>query len=92
MYGLAYANFVDFIRDRDTFDGGSGSATVLLAALAILIAIVIQLFVVQWLWNNVLTRVTTIAKPIPSLLHVLGLLILIVLIHPGSGGGSASTI
>jgi hypothetical protein len=85
MYGLAYSSFVDFIRrDHDNFDGGSASSgTVLFALLAILLLIVVQLFVVQWLWNNVLVRVTSIARPIPSLLHVLGLLILIALVHPG---------
>jgi len=85
MYGLAYSNFVDFIRrGNDSFDSGSPSTgSIVIASLAILLLIVIQLFIVQWLWNNVLVRVTNIAKPIPSLLHVLGLLLLIGLIHPG---------
>jgi hypothetical protein len=85
MYGLAYSNFVDFIRrGNDNFDGGSASSgTVLFAFIAILLLIVVQLFIVQWLWNNVLVRVTSIARPIPSLLHVLGLLVLIALVHPG---------
>ena len=85
MYGLAYSNFVDFIRrGNDNFDGGSASSgTMLFALLAIILLIVVQLFVVQWLWNNVLVRVTSIARPIPSLLHVLGLLVLIALVHPG---------
>jgi hypothetical protein len=86
MYGLAYSSFVDFIRrGNDSFEGGSmpSTASIVVATLAIVLIIVLQLFIVQWLWNNVLVRVTNIAKPIPSLLHVLGLLILIALVHPG---------
>jgi hypothetical protein len=48
------------------------------------VVVVIQLFVVRFLWNNVLVRVTTIAKPIPSLLYALGLLVLVAMILPGS--------
>ena len=47
------------------------------ASVAILLLIVLELFVVQWLWNNVLVRVTTLARPIPSLLYTLGLLVLL---------------
>ena len=45
--------------------------------------IVIQLFVVQLLWNTVLTRVVTVVKPLPSLLYTLGLLVLVAMVSPG---------
>jgi len=51
------------------------------AGLAVLLVIVLELFVVQWLWNNVLTRVLTVVKPLPSLLYTLGLIILVQLLH-----------
>jgi len=83
MYGLVYSNFMDFIRKEGFASGGDSAATVL-ALFGILLVIVIQLFVVQWLWNTVLVRVTTIARPIPSLLYTLGLLVLIAMVHPGA--------
>ena len=59
--------------------GGSvvGSSGLVGAAVAIALLIVLELFVVRWLWNNVLTRVITGVRPLPSLLYTLGLLILV---------------
>jgi hypothetical protein len=86
MYGAIYSGFVDFIRRNEGFEGGGpGEAGVIVLAVFLLVLLVIvQLFVVQWLWNTVLVRVTTIVKPLPSLLYAFGLLVLIALIHPGS--------
>jgi len=50
------------------------------AGVAVVLLLVLELFVVQWLWNNVLVRVTTFVKPLPSLLYTLGLLILVQII------------
>jgi hypothetical protein len=60
--------------------GGMGTVG---AAIAILLLIVLELFVVQWLWNNVLVRVTKVVRPIPSLLYTLGLLILLQIVMNG---------
>jgi len=60
-----------------------GSSSVFLAALAVVAFIVIQLFVVKFLWNTVLVRVTTVAKPLPSLIYTLGLLVLVAMLFPG---------
>jgi hypothetical protein len=77
MYGTVYGKIAEgFASSGDTGVG-------LLGLILIVALIVVQLFVVRWLWNNVLTRCVSIAKPIPSLWYTLGLLVLIALIHPG---------
>lgn len=77
MYGQAYSAVVE--KFSNSGDTGLG----LLGLLLVIALVVVQLFVVRWLWNNVLTRCVSIAKPIPSLWYTLGLLVLIALIHPG---------
>jgi hypothetical protein len=60
MYGLVYSNFMDYIK-REGFaashQGGDSIGAVILGLFGILLMIAIQLFIVQWLWNTVLTRV-----------------------------------
>jgi hypothetical protein len=90
MYGLIYQHFVDMAKKEGFAGGTSEAGAIVVAFLAILVVVVIQLFVVQWLWNNVLTRVVSIARPIPSMPYTLGLLILIAMIHPGYVSASAS--
>lgn len=82
MYGLVYSSIADYAKKEGFASGGSAAPTVV-AMLAIALLIVVQLYIVQWLWNTVLVRVTSIAKPIPSLLYTLGLLVLVAMVHPG---------
>jgi len=81
MYGAVYSTF---INGSDGFASGSGfSGSVFLALLAIVAMVVIQLFVVKFLWNTVLVRILSVAKPLPSLLYTLGLLVLVAMLFPG---------
>lgn len=83
MYGLLYQSFVNSAQEN--FAGGTSSGgAILVALLAIALVVVIQLFVIQWLWNTVLVRVVSIARPLPSLLYTLGLLVLIAFVHPAT--------
>jgi len=50
------------------------------------LVIVIQLFIIQFLWNNVLVKVVSVVRPLKSLLYTLGLLILVVMITPNAVG------
>jgi len=84
MYGLVYSNFMDYIRKEGFASSGGDAGAVIVAAIGVILLIVLQLFIVQWLWNTVLVRVTTVVKPIPSLLYTLGLLVLVAFVHPGS--------
>jgi len=84
MYGLVYNTVEHFAGG--TSDGGA----VLIAFLAVTAVIAIQCFIVQWLWNNVLVGALSVARPLRSVLHALGLLILLGLMLPGSVTATAS--
>lgn len=84
MYGTVF-------NTVENFAGGTSEAgAVVVAILAVVVVIAIQCFIVQWLWNNVLVGALSVARPLRSVLHALGLLILIGLIHPGTVSASAS--
>ena len=85
MYEGFYSAVYNSIAKKDTFQGGTSDAGAVIAAmLAVLVLIVIQLFVVQFLWNVVLVPSVSVVRPLKSLLQTLGLLILFALIVPGS--------
>lgn len=81
MYGLVYSS----VANADSFQGGSSAAgSVIAGFLAVAVVIVIQLFIVQYLWNNVLVRCVSVVRPLKSLLETLGLLILLAFLMPGA--------
>ena len=80
MYGAVYSAIVN---GSDRFAGSNNVGSPLLAVLAIAAVVVIQLFVLKFLWNTVLVRIVSVAKPIPSLLYALGLLVLVAMLFPG---------
>ncbi len=58
--------------------GNSSPIADLVGSLIItLLAILILLLIGEFLWNNVLVKVTTIFKPVTSVWQILGLLILV---------------
>jgi hypothetical protein len=82
----SYSSIVTSVKE-----GFSGSSTapndlngLLVGLLVVLVLIAIQLFIIQFLWNRVLTHVIPAVKPLRSLLETLGLLILLVMLFPGS--------
>lgn len=44
--------------------------------------VVLVLVAGRYLWDNVLCKVVTFCKPLPSLLHLLGLILLLDLLRP----------
>jgi hypothetical protein len=82
MYGLVYSGMVNYAK-KEGFASGGSAMPMVVAVIAIALLIVVQLFVVMWLWNNVFVRVVSVARPLPNMLYTLGLLILIGMIHPG---------
>jgi len=66
----------------ECFENRTSPSLGLVAALALIIILVIQVFVVQFLWNNVLVSALSVAKPLKSLLHTLGLIVLLVILFP----------
>ena len=69
---------------KECFENKTSPSLGLIAALALIALIVIQLFVVQFLWNTVLISVVPFVKPLKSLLYTLGLLVLIAMVHPST--------
>lgn len=82
MYGLVYANMMDY-ASKEGFASGGSAVPMIGASIAIVLLIIVQLFVIKWLWNTVLVRVLSVARPLPSLMYALGLLVLMAMIHPG---------
>ncbi len=64
--------------------GSSGAGAMLAGLLAIAVVVLIQLFIIQFLWNNVLTRCVSVVRPLKTFLETLGLLILLAFLMPGS--------
>jgi hypothetical protein len=54
------------------------------ALIGLVLYMCLVLFAGRYLWDNVLCKVVTVVKPMPSLLHLLGLILLVDLLHPGS--------
>jgi hypothetical protein len=84
MYVEFFKSVAETAVRSEGFAGGTSVAGGYIAAfLAVIILVVIQLFIVQWLWNTVLVRVVSIVRPLPSLWYALGFLVLMAMIHPG---------
>ena len=81
MYGALYEKF--FATTKEAFEGGASGGSGIAMLFGVLVFIFIHLFIVQWLWNNVLTRVFSVVRPLPTIWYTLGLLILIGMVHPG---------
>ena len=80
MYAAVYSAIVN---GTDSFSDMNGSGGVLVAVLAVVALLALQLLIVRFLWNTVLVRVVSGVRPIPSLLYTLGLLVLVAMILPG---------
>jgi hypothetical protein len=79
-----YSSLVTTVKEG--FQGAVGATSAnaaLVAGLVVLVFVVIQLFVVQFLWNRVLTHVVPAVRPLKTLLETLGLLILVAMLLPG---------
>ena len=70
--GHKHESFVDAVRPKMT--------TGQLVALVLYVALV--LFAGKYLWDNVLCKVVTICKPMPSVLHLVGLILILDLVLP----------
>jgi hypothetical protein len=83
MYGQIYQKLSGKVAEGFQGSQNASGVEAVGALIAIMLLIVIQLFIVKFLWNSVLVGLFSAVRPIKSLLHVAGLLILIAMIHPG---------
>jgi hypothetical protein len=80
-----YQSIYNAVANRDSFQGGtSGVGAVISGFLAIVVVLLIQLLLIQFLWNAVLVPTVSVVRPLKTLLQTLGLLILVAMIHPAS--------
>ena len=68
---------------REAFADAKQMTTATLIAVVLYICLV--LFLGKYLWDEVLCKVVTFCKPMPSLLHLVGLIVLIDLLRPMGG-------
>ena len=83
MYSIIYETFYNYANREGFSSSGDSSFATLLAIVGIVLLVIVQLFVVQFLWNTVLVRVVSVVKPLPTLMYTLGLLVLVALVLPG---------
>lgn len=58
-------------------------AMVLLDLVLFVVLVIVMLMVGKWLWNNIAAQYITIFKPVPTVWHLLGLVLILDLVHPG---------
>lgn len=90
MYSSIYETFYNHVRgerfssqEQSQSQDQNDFVVSVLASIGVILLVILQLFIVKILWNVVLVRLISGVRPIPSLLYVLGLLILIAAIFPG---------
>ena len=73
-----------FVGDKDTFQNTENKRPKMTVGLivAMVLYLLLVLFVGKSLWDNVMCKVVEVCKPMPSLLHFLGLVLLLDLLVP----------
>lgn len=69
---------------KESFENQVSPSLGFAAAVAIILLLVIQVFIVQFLWNTVLVSTVSGVKPLKSFIYTLGLLVLVAMLFPGS--------
>jgi hypothetical protein len=81
MYYSFYQPLANKVKEG--FQSYQGTAVDGIAAfLAMALVLVIQLFIVKFLWNNVFVEVVAFGRPFKSLLQVFGFLLLVAMVFP----------
>jgi hypothetical protein len=79
----SYSSLLTTVKEGFESGGSNPANAALIAGLVVLIFVAIQLVLVQFLWNRVLTHVIPAVRPLKTLLETLGLLILVAMLLPG---------
>jgi hypothetical protein len=70
-----------FLVSKEHFSMGD-KAKMIAALVAIIVWIVVLLLLSKWLWNEVLCKIVTFAKPVSSVFQIIGLVVLLAIIKP----------
>lgn len=74
---------VEVFTSNDTFANVAHRHNVTIVNLIVLVLVILVILLAgQWLWNNVACKLITVVKPVPSVWHLLGLIVLLDLISP----------
>lgn len=74
---------VDSFTSGDRFTDVARRNNVTLANLIVLaVVLVVILLAGKWLWNNVACKLVNVLKPVPTVWHLLGFIVLLDLISP----------
>lgn len=68
--------------NKEGFTDSNTTAKYVAIFLALLLWLAVLLVVAQYLWNEILCKVTTIVKPVSSVFQILGLVILLEIMYP----------
>lgn len=79
LFSLARETFENLLASREGFHHDNGQVALLLA---LALWLVLLLVVARYLWNEVLVKVVTFAKPVTSLFQILGLVLLLDIVCP----------
>lgn len=63
----------------------ASTMTPVLSLIVAILAIIIVLLAGKWLWNNIAVKYIAILRPVPSIWHLLGLMLIIDLVLPNCG-------
>lgn len=74
---------VDAFTSGDRFTDVAYRNNVALANLIVLFVVLfVILFAGKWLWNNVACKMVNVLKPVPTVWHLLGFIVLLDLVSP----------
>lgn len=79
LFSLTRETFENCLSTREGFRGDNGHLALLLA---LLVWLAVLLFAAKYLWNEVLVKLVTFAKPVTNVLHLLGLVVLLDILCP----------
>jgi hypothetical protein len=85
MIGLVskIANSTALAADEHFTNTGNRQVKPVVALIIAILALLIILLAGKWLWNNVATKYITVLRPVPSVWHLLGLMLILDLVLPG---------
>ncbi len=70
-----------FLNKKENFTN-SDVAGFVAALVVVIVWLAVLLLLSKWLWNEVLCKIVSFAKPVTSVFQILGLVVLLQIVHP----------
>ena len=81
MLSAVKSGVENFLNKKEGFTN-SDVASFVAALVVIIVWLAVLLLLSKWLWNEVLCKIVSFAKPVTSVFQILGLVILLQIVHP----------